>query len=164
MAGGGEQTLDASNIAPRLWVGGRPPYDRDLPDFDMLVLCAEELQPPQLAFHGAVVRCPIPDGVLTNDHVRRVVIAARLVADSLVAGRRVLVTCAAGLNRSVLVASVALSMITARTADQLIRIMRQRRAPNALFNAHFQELLRQLAKPTQNFRCTTPAKRSPGRS
>lgn len=155
MAASSTEALDASNITPpsaggkasgprrSLWVGGKPPFDRDLPDFDVVVLCARELQPASLAFHGYVIRCPIPDDVLSPAEVRQVMITARLVADSLIARRQVLVTCSAGMNRSVLVASLALAHITRLTADELIRVMRARRHPSALYNKHFQALLRQ---------------------
>jgi hypothetical protein len=149
------EALDASNITPpkpggkangprrSLWVGGQPPFDRDLPGFDVMVLCAREIQPEHTAFHGHLIRCPIQDGVLSSAEVRMVMGTARLVADSLVARRHILVTCAAGLNRSALVASLALAHITRLSADDLIRIMRARRHPSALYNTHFVSLLRQ---------------------
>lgn len=152
------ETLDASNITPpspggradgprrSLWVGGKPPFDRDLPSFDVLVLCARELQPERLAFHGHVIRCPIPDDALTSSEVALVLNAAQLVAKCLVKRRHVLVTCASGKNRSVLVASLALAYITRLTADDLLRIMRMRRHPDALYNPHFRELLREFTK------------------
>lgn len=133
--------MDASNIARRLWVGSAPPFDRDLPDFDVLVLCARELQPDRLAFHGPVVRCPIVDGVLDNHEVVRVLVSARVVANALESRRRVLVTCAAGRNRSALVASMALARLTRMGADDLVRLMRAKRHPEALSNAYFRELL-----------------------
>lgn len=144
IAASDEQPLDASNVAPRLWVGGRPPFERDLPEFDMLVLCARELQPPDTAFHGRVVRCPIPDDVLTNAELTRVIAASKAAAEALAAGQRVLVTCQAGRNRSALVASLALARVTTMGAEELIKLMRDRRTPSALSNAHFQQLLRAL--------------------
>jgi hypothetical protein len=152
------EALDASNITPpkpggditgprrSLWVGGRPPFDRDLPDFDVLVLCARELQPERLAFHGYVVRCPIPDDVLSSPEIRLVMGTARLVADSLIARRHILVTCASGMNRAPLVASLALAHVTRLSADDLIRVMRARRHPSALYNPHFQGLVRQFVQ------------------
>jgi hypothetical protein len=138
----GGDKLDASNIVPRLWVGGRPAFDRDLPDFDILVLCARELQPEHVAFHGLVVRCPIPDGHLTDGEVSRALMAAKMVADYLVGRKRVLVTCSAGMNRSALVASLGLGRVTRWSAADLVRLMRSRRHPNALYNQHFQDLLK----------------------
>jgi hypothetical protein len=152
------ETLDASNITPpaggnrpggprrSLWVGSQPPFDRDLPSFDVLVLCARELQPASLAFHGHVIRCPIPDSALSHAEVRMVIGTAKLVSESLGARRHVLVTCSAGINRSALVAALALAHVTRLTADELIHIMRTRRNPNALFNPHFQALLREFTR------------------
>ncbi len=141
-----DQPLDASNVATRLWVGSKPPFDRDFPGFDLLVLCAQELQPTRLAFHGRVIRCPIPDGALDHQELTRAVLAAKGVADALVAREHVLVTCSAGINRSALVAALAMARLTRLTADDIIARLRERRAPNALFNTHFQEVLRRLVR------------------
>jgi protein-tyrosine phosphatase len=139
-----EQTMDASNVATRLWVGARPPFDCDLPRFDVLVLCAEELQPERLAFHGLVIRCPIPDATLSNAELTRALLASSAVADALSRGQRVLVTCAAGINRSALVAALALARITRMGAVELMLLMRQRRHPMALSNPYFQQVLHKL--------------------
>lgn len=144
MAGSSVQSLDASNIAPRLWVGGRPPFDRALPQFDMLVLCAQELQPEHLAFQGRVVRSPIPDGHLSNAELATALRASRAVAEAISSGDRALVTCAAGMNRSALVACLALAWVTRMSADELVRLVRSRRHPQALFNDHFCEILKNL--------------------
>jgi protein-tyrosine phosphatase len=141
-----ETTMDASNVATRLWVGSQPPFDRDLPQIDVLVLCARELQPDRVAFHGRLIRCPIPDDALDHAELARAVLAAKVVSDALLAGQRVLVTCSAGINRSALVASLALARITRMTADELIALMRLRRHPNALFNPHFRNVLQRLVQ------------------
>lgn len=138
---GMNQSLDASNVYTRLWVGSQPPFDRDLPDIDVMVLCAGEHQPASVAFHGRLVRCPIPDDTLTDQQLRLVIAAGKVVARSLVDGQRVLVTCSAGMNRSVLVASLALYLVTRRSAEEIIGIMRAKRHPNALYNRHFQAIL-----------------------
>lgn len=138
-----EVSLDASSVAPRLWVGGVPPFDVDLPKIDVLVLCARELQPPanEIAFHGRTFHCPLPDDELTSDELQRAVSTSANVADALVKGKRVLVTCAQGINRSALVASLSLGRITRLTSQQLIDLMRRRRRPDCLYNEHFQGIL-----------------------
>ncbi len=146
MAAHKDQRLDASNVATRLWVGGKPPFDRDLPDFDLLVLCAQELQPGETAFHGRVLRCPLPDGPLDHQELARAVLSAKAVGDALLRGRRVLVTCAAGLNRSALVAALALARATKMTAAEIIGRIRQRRSSSALYNTHFQEIIRRIVR------------------
>lgn len=133
--------LDASNIARRLWVGGKPPFDRDLPDFDVLVLCAQELQPERLAFHGTVIRCPLPDAALSPAELERAVAASRSLAERLIAHDRVLVTCAMGINRSALVTSLALGRCTRMSAQTIITLIRTRRHSECLSNQHFCDIL-----------------------
>lgn len=138
--------IDASRVFNRLWVGGRPPFDRDLPDFDLLVLCAEELQPKELSFHGVVFRCPLPDATLDIQQLTTAVMAARAVGDALLQGSRVLVTCAMGLNRSAFVASMAIARATRMTAPDIIALLRSKRGPLALSNAYFRACLSRLVR------------------
>jgi hypothetical protein len=144
LAGSATDTLDASQVSTRLWVGGKPPFDRDLPDFDMLVLCAQELQPERVAFHGRAVRCPIPDARLEPRQIARVLMTSRAVAESLSAGQRILVTCSAGINRAALVASLALARVTRMSADDLVTLVRRTRGQQALCNQHFREIIANL--------------------
>ncbi len=144
LAGSVTSTLDASKVFTRLWVGGKPPFDRDLPDFDMLVLCAAELQPDSVAFHGRAVRCPIPDGRLEPRQIAGVLMTSRSVAEALTSGHRVLVTCSAGVNRAALVASLALARVTRMSADELVVLLRRTRSPQALHNQHFRDIIANL--------------------
>lgn len=142
--GGGvtdDTPLDASNIVKRLWVGAQPPFDRDLPEFDSLVLCAQELQPPQLGFAKQVVRIPLPDSALSTDELRRALAGARHVAVALTNGSRVLVTCRAGLNRSAFVASLALGYVSRLPPQKIIDLVRKRRSESALSNSYFCEYI-----------------------
>lgn len=135
------QSADVNAVAPRLWIGSKPPIDRDLPHVDVLVLCAKEYQPPALMFHGTVIRCPIDDGILTRDEVNRALTASKAVAAALSSKRRVLSTCQMGLNRSALVAALALGRLTYASADELVAQIRARRDPRCFSNPHFVELL-----------------------
>lgn len=141
-----EVALDASNIVRRLWVGSVPPFDRDLPEFDVLVLCAREIQPERIAFGKQVLRVPLPDATLTDGELATAMDGARSTARALREGRRVLVTCQAGLNRSALVAGLALRMITKLDGMDVIELMRTRRAPAALHNAAFAQYLIRFAR------------------
>lgn len=147
--GNGQQPIDASNVARRLWIGGKPPFDRDLPDFDVLVLCAAELQPPSLGFGRKVIRCPLPDSQLTPGETRLALSRARSVAEQLAAGRSVLVTCHAGWNRSALIASLALAQLTRMSAAEIVVLVRDRRSTNALRNRHFVRLLESFVRQRQ---------------
>lgn len=145
LAASKETTLDASAIVRRpgwsLWVGGKPPLDREIP-FDTLVLCAREVQPERLGFSKQVIRVPLPDSSLSSYELRRALAGGQQVAAALAGRRRVLVTCYAGLNRSALVASLALGLVTRMEPDQIIELMRTRRSPDALHNPHFVEYIR----------------------
>lgn len=128
------QMLDVSNISPRLWMGGAPPFDKDLPAVDILVLCARELQPTTLAFHGEVLRCPLIDDYLEPTDLKLALDTAHTVATQIVAGKRVLVTCAQGRNRSGLVTGLALGKITLMSHDQIIALIRRRRGIPGVFS------------------------------
>lgn len=137
------EIYDASNVAPRLWVGAKPPADRTYPGIDAIVLCAAEYQPPKLPFFDKLLyRCPLPDDALSNAELSRALMASQFVAKQLRDGKRVLVTCQQGINRSAFVAALALGYVTTRaTADELVTLMRERRNPKCLYNRHFREYL-----------------------
>lgn len=132
---------DATVVSPRLWIGAKPPFDKDLPGVDILVLCAAEVQPDQLAFHGAVLRCPIPDAELDAAQVRLVLQTAVAVAKAIVSGQRVLVTCRMGLNRSALIVALALHQLTTMSGEQIVEHIRRQRSLSALSNKHFVQLV-----------------------
>jgi len=136
-----DESLDASNVARRLWVGSRPPFDRNLPEFDVLVLCAQEIQPAVMAFAGTVIRCPLPDNSLTQEETTMALIVGKSVAQHLARKHTVLVTCAAGRNRSALVAGLALGLVTQLSADQIVDLVRKRRMAACLSNKAFCDIL-----------------------
>ena len=132
---------DATVVSPRLWIGAQPPLDKDLPGVNILVLCAAEVQPDQLAFRGAVWRCPIPDGELDAAQVRLVMQTAAAVAKAIVSGQRVLVTCRLGLNRSALIIALALHQLTTMSGQEIVEHIRRQRSQSALSNKHFVQLV-----------------------
>jgi len=137
------EVYDASNVAPKLWVGAKPPTDRSYPGVDVIVLCAAEYQPQAFEhFSGRILRPAIPDDALDNGELRRVITAATDVAGALKSGKRVLVTCQMGINRSALVAALALGRVIRATPDELVALLRAKRHPQCLYNAHFREYLR----------------------
>lgn len=139
---GARARFDASNISTRLWIAGQPP-DHDLPEFDVIALCAQEMQ-PQVPFHGLVLRCPIPDATLDPHQVMRAIVTGKRVAQHLASGDRVLLTGVHGINRPALVASFALAYITRLGDEEIVRLLRSRRDPRCLCNPHFQHLVRTL--------------------
>lgn len=147
--------LDAHEITPGLWQGSFPPMGSALSrgGFNLLVLCARELQPPSNQFHNvAVLHAPNDDhpafGPLTREKLKVALQAARQSAEAIKEGQRVLVTCAQGMNRSGLVSALTLYLLYGWTGEQCIRRIRScRPAKNGyrpLSNGEFTEVLRRL--------------------
>lgn len=85
------------------------------------------------------LRYGFPDGHPDLADMTRVVTAARWAYERWVSGDRV-IRCQAGLNRSGLV-TVLVLMLSGRTAQDAIRLVRQRRSAYALFNPDFVDWL-----------------------
>lgn len=137
------QNIDATRIGPKLHQGSEPPRGTKLrrAGFDVVVLCAMEIQPPSSAFVGVeVLHYGIDDGPVTPMLWTRANRAAKAVARRIRAGKRVLVTCAMGRNRSGLVVALALRELTGRSGARIVRHVRSLRA-NALTNPHFERAL-----------------------
>lgn len=128
--------IDCHEVAPDLWVGSKP-----LPGhyaFDVIVLCASDYQPPAEHFPGVdVIHAPFDDTYQpTDDDVTMAMRAAHTVLKHLKAGKRVLVTCWAGHNRSALVAALAMKRkwkADAATVVQQIRAAREHTLHNKSF-------------------------------
>ena len=136
-----EETWDVSNVAQRLWVGVTPPWDRDLPGFDLLALCAPTLPTQPSPFHGRVLRCPVPSGDLSIHEITQVLRAAGVVARSLREGRTVLATCASGHQGSALVAGLGLGFITRMAPSEIVLLLRQRRSADCLSDPYLARVL-----------------------
>ncbi|MFV0133654.1 protein phosphatase [Streptomyces sp. HMX87] len=137
-----------SEIVPRLWMGGhevrRPSGQvervvvRD--EFDLVQSLL------RLPGHGPVPDVehhvwPIPDGPLDGTQLAGVFRLAEATCQALDEGRRVLVRCYHGYNRSGLVVAHAL-IRRGGTAEDAVRLIRARRSPWALHNDLFVEYLR----------------------
>lgn len=133
---------------PGLWMGGHQFADRAGPartavvrdEFDLVLTLL------RLPGHGPDPGVehhvwPIPDGPLDGTQLTGVMRLARAADDALEDGRRVLVRCFHGYNRSGLVVAHALAL-SGYTADDAIRLIRARRSPWALHNQLFVEYLR----------------------
>lgn len=159
-------------VAPKLWQGSAPTegcYEK----FDAIVLCAVEHQPKYLwdtvrgRFRGEVLRAPFRD---TDEPTRDELIAARdaavSVAARVTAGKRVLVTCQAGLNRSGLVSALALcTAVEGMTPGDAIDLVRRARGPWALSNPAFvREVYRACGRRAPESRCSHSWASMPGSS
>ncbi len=131
----------------RLAQGGKPPTGSHVKraGFDMLILCAEEYQPPAAMFSGIeVVHAPNddPDRQPTRAELAIASAAAGRAARWVLRGKSVLVTCQQGRNRSGLVSALALHYMTGMDGEMAALCVRARRK-NALTNKWF---WRELAK------------------
>lgn len=122
--------VDANYIVSGLYQGSEPPTGTILADqgFRLLVLCARGIQPPAAAFPGMrVIHCPLEDdqrSALSESEWRRARGAAVEIAVAMRQGLSVLVTCAAGINRSAVVTALALHELygySGRAAADVVR-------------------------------------------
>jgi protein-tyrosine phosphatase len=138
------QQVDADRVAAGLFVGSAPDPGH-YRWIHVLVLCAQEYQPPREAYPGvAVVRVPLdddPSRKMTKREISRAVSGGRTVARYLGSGHRVLVTCAQGWNRSGLVAGIAMLERWNMDPDEVVGRVRAARGDYALSNPRFVELI-----------------------
>lgn len=145
------KTLNADEVGRNLWVGAVP-TNNNLVDkhFDGLVLAAKEFQdvfPVHQYPDTKLILAPLRDDK-PNDEEKAIALRAALaVYDLNKQGKRVLVTCAKGVNRSALIA--ALAMVLAGTkGEEAITKIRSTRKPvsgaTPLFNPHFCRLIKEV--------------------
>ena len=140
-------------IVPGLWMGGHE-YRGRSGQLEFAVVADEfDLVQTLLRFpgHGPGPGVehhvwPIPDGPLDGTQLAGVIRLAQAACEAVEQGRKVLVRCYHGYNRSGLVVAHAL-VRQGRTAQDAIRLIRSRRSPWALHNDLFVEYL-QAGLPT----------------
>lgn len=134
-----------SKIVPGLYVGSKPPPGRH-DGIDVIVLAAMEYQPPASLFSGAeVIYAPLDDAPtrpMRKDEIALATKTATRVVRRLRAGLSVLVTCQLGMNRSALIAALAMHEVHGMSADEIIAILRRARGTWALSNPNFERLIR----------------------
>lgn len=137
--------MSRSEIVPNLFVGSKPSHGRH-EGIDTIVLAAMEYQPHADRFPGAeVIHVPLDDAPSRPMHETEIVDATKVaarVARRLRAGRRVLVTCQMGLNRSALIAALAMHDVYGMNADEIITRLRRARGMWSMSNPNFEKLLR----------------------
>lgn len=135
--------LDMSEVAPGLYVGSKPAPGRY--PVDVIVLAAMEYQLAAGLFPGVeIIHAPLdddPSRLLRLDEISVATRTAMRIARRLRAGKRVLATCQLGLNRSALVAALAMHDVFGMTPDEIVRRLRAARGVWALSNPNFTRLL-----------------------
>ena len=123
--------------------------------WDVVIFCAAEEPPPPQALSDSARKvrayhCPINDAELTQEEKFLAVQAANVAGRYFLSGARVLITCAAGKNRSGLVTALTIDALTGeggKTAAGLVRHKRQSLPPElrpALTNGSFLRYLSQI--------------------
>lgn len=133
--------IDANCITPRLWQGSNPPQGPALRalGFNTLALCAREHQYPSEMYPGLrVLKVPMDDSAWVP--VEEAQAAARVLADEHRVGRKILVVCNMGLNRSGLVTALTLWHLSGRPGVECLWQVQSRRE-GALFNHEFSTYL-----------------------
>lgn len=138
--------FDANEIYPNLWQGSLPPGGRALAKkgFDVVVLLARENQDIAAYRDIEVIAVPTDDDVRPHRAQAFFPIweeIAKSVVDRIKCGKKVLVTCMAGSNRSGIVVALAVKLLTNKTGDEIIEHMRSKRE-FALNNDIFAEYVR----------------------
>jgi len=144
-------------IVPHLWLGGhdcQPNGAAGCPDgnvfihekdgFDLVVSLHYRFgnSPPMFTEHHTY---RLADSDLDPEHHTHLDEMAEVVEKSVRNGRKTLVRCQAGLNRSALIAGLAMLRL-GYSADDAIRAMRQKRSPYVLCNESFVAYLKDKEK------------------
>lgn len=128
-----------------LWIGAEPPPGATIgAHFDVLVLASKEIQ-ATWKYPGIpkIMKVPLDDNGVppTTQEIQLAVKAGSAVAEYLRRHRFVLSTCHLGLNRSALVAGLALRNL-GWSSQRTIGAIRRARGGHALGNEWFEEILR----------------------
>lgn len=124
--------INANEILPNLWIGSEPYLPAEVyKDFDTIVFSAKgiDVRPYFKKFSDKKIlqtaledRLYLPEGTFIKAEQM-----AYWVADEVFAGRKVLVTCAAGLNRSGLITALALRLITGKSGVECVKEVQEKR-------------------------------------
>jgi protein-tyrosine phosphatase len=136
--------LDVAEVAKNLWIGAAPPEGEIVGEhWDVLVLCANDWQPSSSSYPGVkVLHAPFRDTLrISTDELKTAMKAAGWTAKELAEGKKVLVTCIAGRNRSGLVTAAALSFVARMDPAKAGEVVRERRGSAALTNSTFVNFL-----------------------
>jgi len=143
--------MNYDKVATNLWVGNIPTYHEHVSrNFDAVVLAAKEHQdviPEGLHKNLHIIQAPMADSKPSTAEKAEALKAALKVHEHNAKGHKVLVTCAAGVNRSALIAALA-QVIGGVPAQKAIDRIRKHRMPASgsmpLFNQHFVKFIHEV--------------------
>lgn len=145
-----------SEVLPNLWQGGTDDFDtvfdtRDKnedafitkSDFDTVITAYAWAQPTDWLVKE--FRYPFYDGDMKDIDFKQIYQAVRIAHEDWKAGKKVLIRCQAGWNRSGLIMALVL-IKEGYSAQEAIDLIRKQRSPHALCNARFVAWLLSLPK------------------
>lgn len=145
-----------SEVLPNLWQGGTDDFDtvfdtRDKnedafitkSDFDTVITAYAWAQPTDWLVKE--FRYPFYDGDMKDIDFKQIYQAVRVAHEDWKAGKKVLIRCQAGWNRSGLIMALVL-IKEGYSAQEAIDLIRKQRSPHALCNARFVAWLLSLPK------------------
>lgn len=136
----------AYRVFGSLWIGSAPPIGWAVSEhFDCLVLSAMEYLPGPTCYprvETLAVSLNDDGSPMRKEEMAEAVRAAGKVLSWLRGGKRVLVSCHQGRNRSGLICALALCKGQGMTPKQAVETVRQARGPNALRNDYFLRFLK----------------------
>jgi protein-tyrosine phosphatase len=114
--------------------------------YDVIGLTAKEYQPSQTGFRARLVRMPIDDRLdPSTEELMWAFLTGRQLAGAVADGKKVLVSCRMGKNRSGLVTALAARELLGITGQQAADLVRESR-PGALSNPTFYRFLTTLPR------------------
>lgn len=157
--------IDITHVYEGLYQGAWPPIGDQLArrGFDVLVLAANENQHEELYSNIQVICAPGDDDARPERLARFLpgwMLAAARVAQLLERGKKVLVTCMAGLNRSGMITAMALHLHTGWSGEECVEHIQSLRA-NALCNETFAKWLKENLKESESTRLPSLEVESP---
>lgn len=139
--------MSDTEILPGLWMGPAPSPEHALVrGYDLVALTASDYQPPQTDFRARLLRMPIDDSLQpTTEELMWAFLTGRRVALGVADGKKTLVSCRMGKNRSGLVTALAARELLGITGAEAAHLVRRRR-PIALSNPSFVNFLASLPR------------------
>lgn len=133
-----------SQIEDNLWMGGCPVSGIRLDQYFDVILNLYCCEPYRVDREKVLYREAPLDDWREIPPLDTIVGLAEWVSDRLNEGKRVLVHCQAGLNRSGLITAFTL-MMRGRSAEEAIKLLRQKRCELVLCNQEFEKFLMGIA-------------------
>lgn len=137
--------LEADEIIPNLWQGSFPRLlSASEVGFQVVVLCASEKlgyddkKKEYQAYGMHIVEAPFDDTVYpSSEELTTAHWASVKVVNAVKEGKKVLVTCMAGLNRSGLVTAISVRALCSLKGHEAVELVKKARGDDALCNRVF---------------------------